>query len=73
MSTGALPDASGGILSVTAPVIEAKSTSLYLLCRTVIHRAAEAAATQLSPYGSSLRSFNNTLIDLSPCRFFHSL
>ena len=44
VSRGVLSDASGGILSVTSQVIEAKSASLYLLCRTVIHRAAGAAA-----------------------------
>lgn len=43
-SHGVLSDASGGILSVTARVIEAKNASLYRLCRTAIHRAAEAAA-----------------------------
>lgn len=47
VSPGVLCDASGGILLVTAQVIEAKSASLYLLCRTVIHRAAGATASLL--------------------------
>lgn len=38
-----LPDASGGVLAVTAQLIEAKSASLHVLCRTVIRRAADAA------------------------------
>lgn len=44
---GVLPDASGSILSVTAQVIEAKSASLYLLCRTIIRRAADATFAAL--------------------------
>lgn len=56
MSPGVLFDASGGILSVTFQVIEAKSASLYLLCRTVIHRAAGAAAATLE---HSLREKSN--------------
>lgn len=67
-------DASCGILSVTARVIKSKSTSLYLLCRTVNHRAAEAPAAAPSIFVGfhSLRYFNNTVSDLSPCLFFHS-
>lgn len=44
---GVLPDASGSILSVTAQVIEAKSASLYLLCRTIIRRTADATFAAL--------------------------
>lgn len=43
MYPGVLFDASGGILSVTAQVIEAKGALLYLLCRTLLHRVTEAA------------------------------
>ena len=43
VSPGVLCDASGDILSVTGQVIEAKGALLHLLCRTVIHGAAEAA------------------------------
>lgn len=44
---GVLPDASGSILSVTAQVIEAKSAPFYLLCRTIIRRAADATFAAL--------------------------
>lgn len=73
VSPGVFSDASSGILSVTAQVIEAKSASLYLLCRIIIHRAAEAAAPSISTCFLTLRSFNNSLIDLSSCHIFHSL
>lgn len=47
VSPGVFSDASGGILSVTAQVIEAKSASLYLLCRTISHRGADAVSVAL--------------------------
>lgn len=58
VSPGVLFDASGGILSVTFQVIEAKSASLYLVCRTVIHRAAGAAAAAASPAHSLTEKSN---------------